>query len=126
VYSSTPNYTDVFVRAVPDDPNAPLQTGERQLASIPTPIQQLQWSADASEIFVLAGAAQRVLMALPIAWTDGTPRPGALHKMFDAPRASSFATVDGRRFLVAELVGETGTASAPIVLVQNWPALLPK
>ena len=64
-------------------------------------------------------------MELPITWTDGTPRPGALRTLFDAPRALSFDTADGRRFIVNELAGETTTASAPMVLVQNWPALLP-
>jgi len=121
-----PNTSNVFVRAVPEDPEAPLPSGERQIFSLAMPVQQLRWS-DRNQLLILVGPTpeQRVLMALPLNWTDGTPRPGALQKLFDAPKAVSFdVTADGRRFIVAETVGEN--AIAPLVLVQNWPALLQK
>jgi hypothetical protein len=121
-----PNASTVFVRAVPENPDTPLPPGERQILSIAMPIQQLRWS-DRNQILMLAGPApeQRALMALPIVWTDGTPRPGALRTLFGTPKAVSFdATADGTRFIVSETLAES--ANPPTVLVQNWPALLQK
>jgi hypothetical protein len=123
----------VLVRAVPDDPAAPLPPGERELASITTTVtpvtqgQVFRWSADGKELYWLTGSVseQGTVMSLPIVWSDGTPRPGAVRKLFDAPRAVAFdETADGRRFIVAESVGEN--TIAPMVLIQNWPALLRK
>jgi len=123
-YSAEPNSNDVFVRAVPADPNVALSPGERQIASSPTAVRQLRWSADDKQLYLLVGPApeQRSLMAMPILWTDGTPRPGALRTLFNLPKANTFdVTADGR-VIVAETVG--GIAIPPMVLVQNWPALL--
>ncbi|MDE3164389.1 MAG: hypothetical protein KGN36_01170, partial [Acidobacteriota bacterium] len=80
----------------------------------------IRWSADGKELLVLASGA---VLAVPIDWADGTPRPGAPRKLFDAAAAGSFdVTPDGRRFLLAETL-EDGT-NRSIILVQNWPALL--
>jgi hypothetical protein len=119
----------VVVRAVPDDPAAPLPPGERELASIPTvPAgNEIRWSADGKELHWLMGPTpqQHTLMSLPIVWSDGTPRAGALRKLFDTPRAVAFdETAAGRRFIVAESVGEN--TATPMILIQNWPALLRK
>jgi len=81
---------------------------------------QIRWSADGKELLVLSSGA---VIAVPIDWADGTPRSGAPRKLFDAPEASSFDVMpDGRRFLLAETL-EGGT-NRPIILIQNWPALL--
>jgi hypothetical protein len=125
-YLSGPTYSDVFVRAVPEDPAAPLPPGRREIASITAPVQQARWSADGKELLMLTGQMEhRALMSLAIVWSDGTPRAGALRKLFDAPKATGFdVTADGRRFIVSQSLGEA--AVAPMVLVQNWPALLRK
>ena len=127
-YVLGPSPFHVFVRAIPEDPDAPLPPGERELASIPAMLpQQIRWSPDGKEILFLAGPTpeQRALMSLSISWSDGTPRPGALRKLFDVPRAASFdVSADGRRFIVAEALGDN--MIAPLVLVQNRPALLRK
>jgi hypothetical protein len=48
-----------------------------------------------------------------------------MRKLFDAPRAVSFdVTTASRRFIVAESLSEN--TISPIVLVQNWSALLRK
>jgi Tol biopolymer transport system component len=120
------NASTIVVRSVPEDPNAPLPPGERQILSIAMPVLQFRWR-DKNQMIILAGSTpdQRALMALPIIWTDGTPRPGVLHKLFDVPKAANFdATADGKRFIVAETLGDS--ASVPMVLIQNWPALLQK
>ncbi len=110
----------IVVRAIPADPNAPLPAGTREMASFVSAPSPIRWSADGKELLVLTGDA---VIAVPIDWADGTPRSGAPRKLFDAPGATSFdVTPDGRRFLVAETLGE-GT-NRPIILVQNWPALL--
>jgi hypothetical protein len=118
----------VFVRAIPDDAAAPLPSGEREFASIPAMLpQQIRWSPDGKTILFLAGPGpeKRAVMSLSIDWSDGTPRPGALQKLFDAPRAASFdVSTEGRRFIVVEALGDDTVV--PMVLIQNWPALLHK
>ncbi|MGB9457706.1 MAG: hypothetical protein WCB12_16770 [Bryobacteraceae bacterium] len=110
----------IVVRAIPADPNAPLPAGTREMASFVSAPSPIRWSADGKELLVLTGDA---VIAVPIDWADGTPRSGAPRKLFDAPGATSFdVTPDGRHFLVAETLGE-GT-NRPIILIQNWPALL--
>jgi len=115
-----------FARAVPEDPAAPLPPGEREIASMATPVLGSRWSADGKQLLFLTGPAEkRALMALPIVGKDGAPRAGALQKLFDAPNAVSFdMTADARRYIVAESVDQN--AISLIVLVQNWPALLRK
>jgi Tol biopolymer transport system component len=125
-YVVGPSPFHIFVRAIPEDP-APLPPGEREIASIATRIEGLRWSADGKEILFLTGPTteQRAMMSLPIVWNDGTPRAGAIRKLFDAPRALSFdVTTTSRRFIVAESLSEN--TISPIVLVQNWSALLRK
>ena len=113
----------IVVRTIPADPNAPLPPGTREIALIATRVGQIRWSADGKELFILA--AGQALMSLPIDFSDGTPRSGTLRKLFDAPRATGFdVTADGRRFVVVESVGEA--TDPPVVLIQNWPALLSK
>jgi predicted Ser/Thr protein kinase len=125
-YVVGPSPFHIFVRAVPDDP-APLPPGDREIASIATPVVGIRWSADGKELLFLTGPTteQRALMSLPIVWNDGTPRAGVLRRLFDAPRAVGFdVTTAGRRFIVAESL--SGNTILPIVLVQNWSALLRK
>jgi hypothetical protein len=104
-----------------------LPPGDREIASIATPVVGIRWSADGKELLFLTGPTteQRALMSLPIVWNDGTPRAGVLRRLFDAPRAVGFdVTTAGRRFIVAESL--SGNTILPIVLVQNWSALLRK
>ncbi len=125
-YVVGPSPFHIFVRAVPDDP-APLPPGDREIASIATPVVGIRWSADGKELLFLTEPAteQTALMSLPIVWNDGTPRSGVPRKLFDAPRAVGFdVTTAGRRFIVAESL--SGNTIVPIVLVQNWSALLRK
>src|SRR6185369_14330597 len=107
-YAADPSPTDVFVRALPDDPKAPLPPGERRIASSPAPVRLLRWSVDGKQLLMLVGPTpeQRSLMALPILWSDGTPRPGSLHKLFNLPKANSFDVAADGRVIVAETVGE--------------------
>jgi serine/threonine protein kinase len=110
----------IVVRAIPADPNAPLPAVTREMASLVSAPSRMRWSADGKELLVLTSGA---VIAVPIDWADGTPRSGAPRKLFDAAEASSFDVMpDGRRFLLAETLDE-GT-NRPIILVQNWPALL--
>jgi hypothetical protein len=114
--------TRLVVMAVPSDTNTPLPTTVRGIASLPDSVKALRWSADGKELFVLT---ERALMSLPIEWIDGAPRAGTIRKLFDAATFASFdVTADGQRFIVAE--SEGGTTIPPIVLVQNWQALLRK
>jgi eukaryotic-like serine/threonine-protein kinase len=110
----------IVVRAIPADPNAPLPAVTREMASFVTAPSQVRWGADGKELLVLSSGA---VIAVPIDWADGTPRSGAPRKLFDAAEAGSFDVMpDGRRFLLAETL-EEGT-NRPIILIQNWPALL--
>jgi hypothetical protein len=111
----------IVVRAIPADPDTPLPAGTREVAAaLNETARQTQWSADGKELFVLLPQA---MMSIAFNWSDGTPRPGPLRKLFDLSDSTAFdVTPDGRRFLVTEPAGERD--DPPIVLVQNWWKLL--
>jgi hypothetical protein len=87
-----------------------------------------RWRRDGKEIFYLA--PDNKLMAVVVNGQGSGFEVGALRPLFDtrAPRinlrSAYDVSPDGQRFLVNTLAD--GTASAPITLVVNWPALLKK
>jgi len=108
--------------------------GEIYVQSFPTPGGKWQisaqggsqpaWRADGRELFYLD--ADSKLMAVPIT-TGQSFRPGTPVELFASrvpSQRSALSTYDvapdGRRFLMMELVGESGNPSATISLVRNW------
>jgi len=88
--------------------------------------QQPRWRGDGKELFYIA--PDRKLMAVSTDTTGGSFRAGSPQALFEtrlplSTALSSFlydATADGRRFLMADQMGDA--APSPMTVVINWPA----
>ena len=83
-----------------------------------------RWRGDGKELYYLA--ANRNLMAIPVAAGGSAFQPGTPTALFQAPPnpAGWDVTADGGRFLFTVPTGET--AQTPFTVVQNWMSLLKK
>jgi serine/threonine protein kinase/roadblock/LC7 domain-containing protein len=112
-YSSNESGRDeVYVRAV---------TGPRQWQVSTNGGGYAQWQKDGKELYY--GSPDDKIMAVEIKpgpdFAFGTP-----HLIFDIPQNSRgvWMAPDGQRVLLSIPVNESGSSSAPISLVVNWPA----
>ena len=88
--------------------------------------QQPRWRGGGKELFYIA--PDRKLMAVPTDMTGGSFRAGSPQALFETRlpavgTLNSFlydATADGRRFLMADQMGDP--APSPMTVVINWPA----
>ena len=83
-----------------------------------------RWRGDSKELYYVAADAR--LMAVEVAagsaFQTGIPQP--LFNVFtSSPAASPEVTPDGKRFLIAAPLQQSG-AEAPITMLLNWPSLL--
>jgi hypothetical protein len=82
------------------------------------------WRSDGSELYYMS--ASGMLMAVPITWDSGRPRPGEPRALFQAQLrwgADFDVYADGETFLLNRHVTEE--EGQPFVLVQNWESMLP-
>jgi serine/threonine protein kinase/Tol biopolymer transport system component len=125
LYSSTQTGSrEVFIESMPAQMGGPAAGAKKQV-SIAGGTQPV-WRADGKEIFYLATGGK--LMAVSV---DASPfglqlgKPQSLFQTrleFDLISRQYDVAPDGKRFLLAQPL--EGSASVPITVIVNWPALL--
>jgi Tol biopolymer transport system component len=86
---------------------------------------QPRWAPDGSEVFYVGPDRRLMAVALRLGETIAADRPRVLFTTSlntAAMRQTYDVSADGMRFLLQEPVEGS---SAPLIVVQNWPALLP-
>ncbi|KAB2969098.1 MAG: hypothetical protein F9K18_01885, partial [Thermoanaerobaculia bacterium] len=101
------------------------QTGEKWLVSPGGGISP-RWSSDARELFYAepASRGEGMLRAVTLIERDGRLELGPPQEVAAIPSSDYEPLPGGREFLVAAPVNEA--SSAPLMLIDNWPALLPQ
>ena len=99
----------------------PFPEGGRKVTVSKNGGTNVRWNPDGSEIFYAEGGT---LMAVRVSMSDQDFSVGPATKLFNHPKLGEFqrtnydVSLDGRRFLVPQLVGEM--AHPAIRIVQNW------
>jgi eukaryotic-like serine/threonine-protein kinase len=127
LYSSTQTGSrEVFVQSMPEQMGGPA-AGAKMQVSIAGGAQPA-WRADGKEIFYLAVDGKMMSVPAesgPASLKLGVPKPLFQARLeFDSVQRQYDVSADGKRFLLAEPLEES--ASVPITVVINWPALLEK
>jgi serine/threonine protein kinase len=127
LYSATQTASrEVFVESMPAQMGGPL-TGTKQQVS-KAGGSHPAWRADGKEIFYLA--ADHKMMSVPVhsdasSLKLGPPKPLFQTRLqMDVGPRQYDVSADGERFLLAQPLEDS--ASVPITVIVNWPALLKK
>jgi Tol biopolymer transport system component len=125
LYSSTKTGSrEVFVESMPEAMGGPV-AGFRRQVSIGGGTQPA-WRADGKEIFYVAADGKLMVVSVelgPASLKLGAPKPLFQTRLeFDSFSRQYDVSADGRRFLLAQPLEES--ASVPITVIVNWPALL--
>ncbi len=108
--------TEIYVSPFP----GPVEKSQVSVAGGRNP----QWRGDGKEIFYLS--PDNTLMAVAVSVNRGRFEVGEVKALFElgpvGPRVSYDVSPDGQRILAVKK--KTETASVPLTLVINWPALL--
>jgi Tol biopolymer transport system component/predicted Ser/Thr protein kinase len=121
------NRPEVYIRAFPGDPSG--ADGKWQVSTGAG--SQPRWRGDGKELFYADGGK---LMSATVDANGSGVQIGALRELFSFPTApgaiANFTydvTADGQRFLVLDAAaGDQAPAAAPLTVVVNWQAALPK
>jgi Tol biopolymer transport system component len=115
---------EVFVKSMPDQMGGPA-IGVKKQVSIAGGTQPA-WSADGKEIFYIS--ADSKMMSVSFDSGPASVKLGNARSLFQTraefgvvPRQYD-VTADGKRFLLAQPLEDS--ASVPITVIMNWPALL--
>jgi Tol biopolymer transport system component len=117
---------EVFVQSLPEAMGGPA-VGAKKQVSIAGGTQPA-WRADGKELFY--AAADGKMMSVPVdsgaaSLKLGVPKPLFQTRLeFDMVERQYDVSGDGQRFLLAQPLEES--ASVPITVIVNWPALLKK
>jgi serine/threonine protein kinase len=127
LYSSTQTgRREVFVESMPEQMGGPV-AGFKRMISIAGGTQPA-WRADGKELFYLAPEGK--MMSVPVdsgaaSLKLGVPKPLFPTRLgFDSVFRQYDVSADGQRFLLAQPLEDS--ASVPITVIVNWPALLKK
>jgi serine/threonine protein kinase len=127
LYSSTQTGSwEVFLESLPEAMGGPA-VGVKQKVSIAGGAQPA-WRADGKEVFYLAGDGK--MMAVPVELGADSFKLGKPTPLFQTRLESDLVarqydvSADGKRVLLAQPLEES--ASVPITVIVNWPALLKK
>ena len=125
--SDESNRPEIYIRAFPGDPSG--AGGKWQVSngngSLP------HWRGDGKELFYVDGVK---LMAAAVSANGASVQVGVPRELFALPAAQGAVndseydvSADGQRFLVLDPVGGAqSSAAAPLTVVVNWQAALPK
>jgi Tol biopolymer transport system component len=115
---------EVFVKSMPDQMGGPA-IGVKKQVSIAGGTQPA-WSADGKEIFYISADSKMMSVSFdsrPASVKLGVPKPlFQTRAEFDVVPRQYDVSADGKRFLLAQPLEES--ASVPITVIVNWPALL--
>jgi Tol biopolymer transport system component len=127
LYASTQTGNrEVFLHSMPERMGGPA-VGAKKQVSIGGGVQPA-WRADGKELFYLAGDGKMMAVAVESGAASlrlGMPKPLFQTRLeLDSVQRQYDVSADGKRFLLAQPVEES--ASVPITVIFNWPALLKK
>jgi Tol biopolymer transport system component len=127
LYSSTQTGSrEVFTESMPEQMGGPA-TGAKQKVSIAGGTQPA-WRDDGKEIFYVAADGKMMSVTVDSGSASlklGVPKPLFQTRLeFESIQRQYDVSSDGRRFLLAQPLEES--ASVPITVIVNWPALLKK
>jgi hypothetical protein len=127
LYSSTQTGNrEVFLESIPEAMGGPA-AGTKKQVSIAGGIQPA-WRADGKEIFYLGGDGKMMSVSVELGTASfklGKPIPLFQTRLeSDVIPQQYDVSADGQRFLLAQPLEES--ASVPITVIVNWPALLKK
>jgi serine/threonine protein kinase len=127
LYSSTQTGSrEVFIESMPEAMGGSA-TGTKEQVSIAGGAQPV-WRADGKEIFYEAADGKMMSVSVdsgPASLKLGVPKPLFQTRLeFDSFPRQYDVSADGNRFLLAQPLEES--ASVPITVIVNWPALLQK
>jgi Tol biopolymer transport system component len=115
---------EVFVESMPEQMGG-AAIGVKRQVSIAGGTQP-SWSADGKEIFYIAADSKMMSVSFdsgPASVKLGVPKPlFQTRAEFDVVPRQYDTSVDGKRFLLAQPLEDS--ASVPITVIVNWPALL--
>jgi Tol biopolymer transport system component len=127
LYSSTQTGSrEVFIESMPEQMGGPAAGAKKQVSI--SGGTQPAWRVDGKELFYLA--ADGKMMSAPVdsgpaGLTVGVPKTLFQTRLeFDTVQRQYDVSADGKRFLLAQPLEES--ASVPITVIVNWPALLKK
>jgi serine/threonine protein kinase/Tol biopolymer transport system component len=117
---------EVFLQSMPEQMGGPAAGARKQVSTAGG--AQPVWRADGKEIFYVAADGKMMSVAVDSSAASlklGVPKPLFQTRLeFDSTMRQYDASVDGKRFVLAEPLEES--ASVPITVIVNWPALLKK
>jgi Tol biopolymer transport system component len=127
LYTSTQTGSrEVFVESMPEQAGGSA-AGVKKQVSLAGGIQPT-WRADGKELFYIAGDGKMMSVSVgygPASLDLGVPKPLFQTRLeLDSSQRQYDLSGDGKRFLLAQPLEES--ASAPITVIVNWPALLKK
>jgi Tol biopolymer transport system component len=125
LYSSTQTgRREVFIESMPEQMGGPVVGAKRQVSIAGG--EQPAWRADGKEVFYLATDGKIMAVSVDLGSSSlklEKPKPLFQTRLeFDLIPRQYDVSADGKRFLLAQPLEES--ASVPITVIVNWPALL--